>query len=517
MDLHQAVEAKEAVQVKEESQTLATITLQNFFKLYGQIAGMTGTAMTEAEEFMKIYRLEVVVMPTNQPCIRDDMEDVIYKTMSEKFTAILEELNNISVSGRPVLVGTVSVEKNEALSEALGRRFGLEHEVLNAKQHEREAQIVAKAGQQHQGRDGKMHGNITIATNMAGRGTDIKLGEGVANIGGLHVLGTERHEARRIDNQLRGRCGRQGDKGSSQFFLSFDDELVRTFAPEWTVKALSWIGWEEGQPIYHPRISKGIAKAQKKVEERNFETRKSLLEYDEVMDYQRRIFYSRRRTILAGKGLKEIIEEMIAGTTAKSCRTMLDEKYPVKCVCEWAVSQFSVELKPSEATELSADEIERIIKDKAKESAGNDISLSLGEYLEDYEDQSTWDIPGLCKWAMSAFSVSLSASKVKQMSPEQLEEQLIAAAREQIEKKDCSLIAEPLKPDFAIRRLVEWARAKFDIKLNIAELTGAKPQQIEELISEKTRASIQKAGNRISRRVRDEYGVWASGGQRVRL
>ena len=490
--LHQAVEAKEAVQVKEESQTLATITLQNFFKLYGQIAGMTGTAMTEAEEFMKIYRLEVVVMPTNQPCIRDDMEDVIYKSMPEKFTAILEELNNISISGRPVLVGTVSVEKNEVLSEALNRRFGLEHEVLNAKQHEREAQIVAKAGFQHQGRDGKMHGNVTIATNMAGRGTDIKLGEGVADIGGLHVLGTERHEARRIDNQLRGRCGRQGDKGSSQFFLSFDDELMRTFAPEWTVKALSWIGWEEGQPIYHKRISKGIAKAQKKVEERNFETRKSLLDYDEVMDYQRKIFYSRRRTILVGQGLKEIIDEMIGGTTAKSCRIMLEEAYPVKCICEWASSQFSVELKPSEIEELSAEEIERIIKNKARESAGNDISLSIGEYLEDYEDQSTWDIPGLCKWAMSAFSVSLSANKVKQMTPEQLEEQLIAAAHEQIEKKDCSPVAEPLKPDFAIRRLVEWIRTKFDIKLSVDELKALKPEQIEGLIAERIRERYKR-------------------------
>ncbi len=490
--LHQAVEAKEAVQVKEESQTLATITLQNFFKLYGQIAGMTGTAMTEAEEFMKIYRLEVVVMPTNQPCIRDDMEDVIYKSMPEKFTAILEELNNISISGRPVLVGTVSVEKNEVLSEALNRRFGLEHEVLNAKQHEREAQIVAKAGFQHQGRDGKMHGNVTIATNMAGRGTDIKLGEGVADIGGLHVLGTERHEARRIDNQLRGRCGRQGDKGSSQFFLSFDDELMRTFAPEWTVKALSWIGWEEGQPIYHKRISKGIAKAQKKVEERNFETRKSLLDYDEVMDYQRKIFYSRRRKILAGLGLKEIIDEMIGGTTAKSCQIMLEEAYPVKCICEWASSQFSVELKPSEIEELSAEEIERIIKNKARESAGNDISLSIGEYLEDYEDQSTWDIPGLCKWAMSAFSVSLSANKVKQMTPEQLEEQLIAAAHEQIEKKDCSPVAEPLKPDFAIRRLVEWIRTKFDIKLSVDELKALKPEQIEGLIAERIRERYKR-------------------------
>jgi len=300
--LHQAVEAKEGVQVKEESQTLATITLQNFFKLYDDIAGMTGTATTEAEEFMKIYDLDVVNIPTNKPCIRDDTEDVIYKTMREKFGAIVEEINDISSAGRPVLVGTISIEKSEALSEALTKKYGIEHEVLNAKQHAREAAIVAKAGYQHTGRNGQIRGNVTIATNMAGRGTDIKLAAGVADVGGLHILGTERHEARRIDNQLRGRAGRQGDAGSSQFFLSFDDDLMSIFAPEWTVKALSWIGWEEGQPIYHSRISKGIEKAQKKVEERNFEIRKSLLEYDEVMDYQRKIFYARRKEILAGTG-----------------------------------------------------------------------------------------------------------------------------------------------------------------------------------------------------------------------
>jgi preprotein translocase subunit SecA len=490
--LHQAVEAKEGVQVKEETQTLATITLQNFFKLYGQIAGMTGTAATESEEFMKIYRLEVVVMPTNQPCIRDDMEDVIYKTMTEKFDGILEELNKISSEGRPILVGTVSVEKNEALSEALGRRFGLEHEVLNAKHHEREAQIVAKAGQQHQGRDGKMHGNVTIATNMAGRGTDIKLGPGVADIGGLHVLGTERHEARRIDNQLRGRCGRQGDKGSSQFFLSFDDELMRVFAPEWTVKALSWIGWQEGEPIYHKRISKGIAKAQKKVEERNFETRKSLLEYDEVMDYQRKIFYSRRRKILAGRGLKEIVDEMIEGAIEKSCSAVLNADYPVKCIAEWATTNFGIEIKPSEISGLQPDEIERVVKDRARSNAGNDISISLGEYLEDYEDPSSWDVAGLCKWAMSSFSVSLSPNKVKELKPEQIEEQLTAAACEQIEKKDCSILAEFLKPDFAVRRLAEWMRAKFDIKLDVSEIAGVKPEQVRQLVSEKTKAGYRR-------------------------
>jgi len=492
--LHQAVEAKENVSVKEETQTLATITLQNFFRLYDQIAGMTGTAATEAEEFMNIYKLEVVVIPTNEPCIREDREDVIYKTMGEKFDAIVEEINNISGSGRPVLVGTVSIEKNESLSEALKERYGkeYEHEVLNAKHHEREASIVAKAGQQHSGRDGRMRGNVTIATNMAGRGTDIVLGPGVAELGGLHVLGTERHEARRIDNQLRGRCGRQGDAGSSQFFLSFDDDLMRVFAPEWTVKALSWIGWEEGQPIYHGRISKGIARAQKKVEERNFEIRKSLLEYDEVMDYQRKIFYSRRRKILRGKGLKNIIEEMIEHSIANNCETILDAGYPLKCIVEWARTNFGVDLKLSDIAGAKATEIERLIKDQAKGNTANEISLSMGEYLEDCSDRQSWDIGGLCKWAMSAFRVSLSPAKVKHQEPEEIEEQLICAAAEQIEKKDCSQLVEFLKEDFAVRTFAEWARAKLDIKLDVVELASLNVSQIRQRLGEEAEAKYRQ-------------------------
>jgi len=492
--LHQAVEAKEAVAVKEESQTLATITLQNFFKLYGQIAGMTGTAATEAEEFMNIYNLEVVVIPTNEPCIRQDLEDVIYKSMREKFNAIVEEINEVSSSGRPVLVGTVSIEKNEALSSALVERYGkeYEHEVLNARHHEREASIVAKAGQQHSGRDGQMRGNITIATNMAGRGTDIKLGPGVAQIGGLHVLGTERHESRRIDNQLRGRCGRQGDAGSSQFFLSFDDDLMRVFAPDWTVKALSWIGWEEGQPIVHGRISKGIEKAQKKVEERNFEIRKSLLEYDEVMDYQRKIFYSRRREILKGKGLKNIIEDMINGTIAKNCDTILNANYHLKCIIEWAKGNFGVDLKMSDIASVKPVEIEELIKQQAKDNAANDISLSIGEYLEDYGDRRSWDIAGLCKWAMSAFRVSLSSAKVKTQEPEEIEEQLISSAGEQIDKKDCSQLAEFLREDFALRTFVEWARARFDIKLDLAQLKALNTSQVRQKLIEETAAKYEQ-------------------------
>ncbi len=482
--LHQAVEAKEGVQVKEETQTLATITLQNFFKLYQQIAGMTGTAATEAEEFMKIYKLDMVIIPTNKPCVRDDREDVIYKSLKEKFDAIVEEINNTSSAGRPVLVGTISIEKSEALSAALTKRHGLEHEVLNAKQHAREAVIVTKAGQQYQARDGKMHGNVTIATNMAGRGTDIKLGAGVAEIGGLHILGTERHEARRIDNQLRGRAGRQGDAGSSQFFLCFDDDLMRVFAPEWTVKALAWIGWQEGEPIYHKRISKGIAKAQKKVEERNFEIRKSLLEYDEVMDYQRKIFYSRRRSVLEGKDLKKTIQEMIDATLAEHCDLMLDHEYPGKCAVEWAKSQFDVELRPGDVVEATPAEIEEKIKDKARDAARNNVSLSLGEYLEDYADKSTWDIPGLSRWAMSTFHVNLSIGKIKELSAEEIEQQLSEAAAEQVDKRDCSQLVEFLKEDYGLRQFAEWARAKFDLKLNVDDLKKLNAKLIREKLVE---------------------------------
>ena len=490
--LHQAVEAKETVPIKEETQTLATITLQNFFKLYDHISGMTGTAATEAEEFMKIYKLEVVVIPTNKPCIRENMDDVIYKSMREKFNAIAEDINDVSAAGRPVLVGTVSIEKSEAISAALKQKFGLEHEVLNAKQHEREAVIVTKAGHQHTDRAGRVRGNVTIATNMAGRGTDIKLGDGVAEIGGLHVLGTERHEARRIDNQLRGRTGRQGDAGSSQFFLSFDDDLMRIFAPERTVKWLSLIGWEEGQPIYHKQISKGIERAQKKVEQRNFDIRKSLLEYDDVMDYQRKIFYSRRRQILSGKGLKDIIEEMIDAAIEKNCNTILNEKFSFKCIIEWAGTAFGADLKPSDIAGCSTAEIEKLIKQQAKDDAADDISRTLGEYLEDYEDRRSWDIAGLCKWAMSAFRVSLSPAKVKTQQPDEIEQNLVSAAADQIDKKDCSKLIEFLKPDFSLRRFIEWSRAKFDIKLDIERLKDANVPQIRQLVAEEAAARYRQ-------------------------
>lgn len=486
--LHQAVEAKENVKVKEETQTLATVTLQNFFKLYDRIAGMTGTAATEADEFMKIYKLEVVVIPTNRPCIRDDRNDVIYKTMREKFNAIVDEINETSRAGRPVLVGTVSIEKSEAISQALTKRYGIEHEVLNAKQHAREAAIVAKAGQQHTARDGSIRGNVTIATNMAGRGTDIKLAPGVAQIGGLHIVGTERHESRRIDNQLRGRAGRQGDAGSSVFFLSFDDDLLRIFSPDWIVKALAMTGWEEGMSIEHRQISKGIERAQKKVEERNFEIRKSLLEYDEVMDYQRRIFYSRRRKLIEGKELRETIQEMIDSTLRQAVDKMLDELYPCRCIAEWARSEFNVEIDAARLQGMEAAEIEELIKDRAKKNVIDEISTSLGEYLEEYDNPQTWKLDELSRWAMSAFKVSLSVSKMRQMTAEEIERQLDEAACEQVDRKDASRLAELLREDHGLRTLQTWAKGKFAVELGEEELKNKPPQAIEKLLREKVDA-----------------------------
>src|SRR5207302_156118 len=344
--LHQAVEAKERVPIKQETQTLATITLQNFFKLYRALAGMTGTAQTEAEEFSKIYRLDVVTIPTNRPCIREDNEDRVYRTEKEKYEAIIDEIKEESDKGRPVLVGTTSVEKSEMLSKALMRKYGVEHEVLNAKQHEREAQIVAVAGQHHKNQHDEMVGNVTIATNMAGRGTDIKLSPETTRAGGLHVIGTERHTARRIDNQLRGRGGRQGDPGSSRFYVSLTDELMSMFAGEWTIKVLGWLGMEEGMAIEDKRISKGILRAQKKVEERNFMARKNLLEYDDVMDKQRLTFYGMRQKVLEGRDVNEVIWKMIGESIRDAVDKYIQQDYIAAVVADWAKTNFEVQIEP---------------------------------------------------------------------------------------------------------------------------------------------------------------------------
>ncbi|MGD0279053.1 MAG: SEC-C metal-binding domain-containing protein, partial [Smithella sp.] len=299
--LHQALEAKEKVKIERENQTLASITFQNYFRMYKKLAGMTGTADTEASEFKKIYNLDVLVIPTNMPMIRTDSNDLIYKTEKEKFNAVIKDVKSLNQAKRPVLIGTISIEKSELLSKYL-TKSGVKHHVLNAKNHEREAEIVAQAGQP---------GMVTISTNMAGRGTDIKLGEGVAELGGLHILGTERHESRRIDNQLRGRSGRQGDKGSSRFYLSLEDDLLRIFGAERISGIMERIGIEEDQPIEHKYISRAIENAQKRVEGQNFDIRKHLLDYDDVMNRQRKVIYEQRKKVLRGDSLWTDIEEMV--------------------------------------------------------------------------------------------------------------------------------------------------------------------------------------------------------------
>jgi preprotein translocase subunit SecA len=299
--LHQAVEAKEGVTVERENQTLATVTLQNYFRMYGKLAGMTGTALTEAQEFHQIYKLDVVSIPTHRPMVRKDHPDQVYKNLAGKFKAVADDITEAHRRGQPVLVGTVSIEKNERLSELLTRR-GVPHQVLNAKNHEREAEIIAMAGQK---------GAVTIATNMAGRGTDIVLGPGVAELGGLHVVGTERNESRRVDNQLRGRSGRQGDPGSSRFYISLEDDLMRIFVGTEKLQAIMGkLGMTDDEAIEHPMINRSIERAQKSVEGHHFDIRKRLLEYDDVMNRQREVVYSRRQALLEGEDIRQDILNM---------------------------------------------------------------------------------------------------------------------------------------------------------------------------------------------------------------
>jgi preprotein translocase subunit SecA len=314
--LHQALEAKEGVKIENENQTLATITFQNYFRMYDKLSGMTGTADTEATEFKKIYDLDVMVIPTNMPMVRRDYPDVIYKTRKEKFEAVLDEIIDLHTKGQPVLVGTISIDVSENLSKKLKKR-GIKHSVLNAKNHEKEAEIIAQAGQK---------GSVTISTNMAGRGTDIVLGEGVTDLDGLHILGTERHESRRIDNQLRGRSGRQGDPGSSRFFLALEDDLLRIFGGERITGIMEKLGMQEGEPIEHNMISRAIENAQSRVEGHNFEIRKQLLEYDDVMNQQREVIYRQRREALAGKSLKNSILEMIREKAEETADVFAGEK-----------------------------------------------------------------------------------------------------------------------------------------------------------------------------------------------
>jgi len=512
--LHQAVEAKEGVRIKEENQTLATITLQNFFKLYDKICGMTGTAMTEAGEFWKIYQLDVIAIPTNQPLKRLNNPDVIYRTEREKFTAIADEIermhkwdvlvnekgeeylgkiihetdqaiefqprdskNRESIArnqvkemdrrGRPMLVGTVSIERSELISGLLEKR-GVPHQVLNAKHHQREAEIVAQAGRLNA---------VTIATNMAGRGTDIILGgnpeamawaklqekyptrlevpqeewdalvreieqreqmkaEGrvVAGMGGLHILGTERHEARRIDLQLRGRCGRQGDPGSSRFYLSLEDDLMRIFAGEWVKNILTRLGMKEGEAIESHMVSRRIEGAQKKVEERNFEIRKNLLEYDEVMDEQRKRVYGYRQNVLDGANCKQLILTMIDQQIDHFLDQFLDKDYGTGTFATWAAKLLGVELEAKDFRGLDFHSAETVAREQAERMAEGQVLEALEENLPEEEESAEWNWEALAKLVNSRWHLSLRDRDLKQLGRDRVGDFLIERARAAVEK-----------------------------------------------------------------------------------
>ena len=519
--LHQAVEAKERVKIKEENQTLATITLQNFFKLYKKLSGMTGTAMTEATEFYKVYGLDVLAIPTNQSLVRVNYSDVIFRYEREKLQAILDEIKEVNATGRPILVGTTSIEKSEELADML-KRFGIPHQVLNAKYHEREAEIVAQAGRR---------GAVTIATNMAGRGTDIILGgnpefmawadlkrmtdadglplyptrlevpketwdqavaryepemkaEGreVAAVGGLHIIGTERHESRRIDNQLRGRAGRQGDPGSSRFFLSLEDDLMRKFAGEWVSAVLTRLGMQDGEAIESRMVSRRIEGAQKKVEERNFDIRKNLLEYDEVMDEQRKRVYSFRQGLLEGSPPKEMIIAMIDGQIADAGKRFLADDYGAASFAEWVGQRLGVELTARDFKGASFEDSEEIAKTKAERHLRETIRQAMDENLPADADPSEWTWQALANWANARFDLNLKDKDLKkyahsdgdefQFGHQDLEEFLNEKANLSLEKFDLSPAREFLLPDWGRRSLFDWAHHKFALAIDPASFAN---------------------------------------------
>jgi preprotein translocase subunit SecA len=532
--LHQAVEAKEGVKIKEETQTLATITLQNFFKLYRKLAGMTGTAMTEANEFWKIYKLEVIAIPTNKPLRRINYPDVVFRYEREKWKAIVDEIVAVHQTGRPILVGTVDVAKSEKLAAMLKAR-GIKCELLNAKPEfaAREAEIIAQAGRL---------GAVTISTNMAGRGTDIILGgnpeflawaklrhqyptrldvppdvwkrtveeieakekmqeEGrkVAALGGLHVIGTERHEARRIDNQLRGRAGRQGDPGSSKFFLSLEDDLMRIFAGEWVTKMLNWMGVQEGEPISgegipgSAMVSRRIEAAQKKVEERNFDIRKNLLEYDEVMDHQRRKVYGFRQEILEGANCKLRIWAMLEDQVRLAVNRFLDDDYGADCFAEFVSHRLGVEFDGSSFSRSSFEDAVRYCKDRASQQAGNQLQEALEENLSKDVEPREWNWQAFAHLLKTRWGLQLSERDLKKIGRDQLYEQLLPRIQEKIEAVDLSQGADMLRPDYGRRALCDWLRLKFQITLPPDLFADKEPDEVRRIIgSELDRLYVEK-------------------------
>ena len=564
--LHQAVEAKEGVPIKQETQTMATITIQNFFKLYERLAGMTGTADTEATEFYEIYKLDVVVIPTNVPVERADRQDVVYLSEKDKTNAILDEVRRYNDVGLPVLVGTTSVENSKMLSTELTRRFGVKHEVLNAEQHERESEIVKGAGQL---------GAVMVATNMAGRGTDIKLGEfdraglvahwkqrnllprdvdadlddvaliaaayrhiaarelgksksdvsamddaaiehalfahwyvelgwaktgkaegmsvealcdaldktgssvmhnlrvfkNVEDMGGLHVVGTERHESRRIDNQLRGRSGRQGDKGSSRFFLSLEDPLMKMFAGPTTLKILSRLGMKEGDAIEHPMLTKAVGRAQRKVEERNFLIRKNILEYDEVMDHQRHDFYGTRQRVLEGDALRDIIFEYLSVAVEDACWRYLDVGYRAECISEWIREHMNVSIEPERLKLDDQYQLQESVRINAAQEVSHLVRISIGEFLAEDIDLGTGavvqatkggsDWQGLVNWVNGHFSIDLKIEDICDLPRDEIIRSVEAAAEAATESIDLAPLDTFLVESYSHGELAKWVEARF--------------------------------------------------------
>jgi len=574
--LHQAVESKEGLRIKEETQTMATITIQNYFKLYERLAGMTGTADTEATEFHEIYALDVVSIPTNVPVVRSDREDLVFLGEKDKWNAILEEIERMHSVGRPVLVGTTSVEKSELLSTMLTKRFGIKHEVLNAKQHEREAEIVASAGQL---------GAVMIATNMAGRGTDIKLGRidreallehwkkrdiapreaqasqsdeailgavhrhllvkqakmdrkeaaamddtaarltllrhwvmelrpvtekraaamkesellreldahggirmhrlalwtSVEEMGGLHIVGTERHESRRIDNQLRGRSGRQGDNGSSRFFLSLDDELMKLFAGKATLTLLSKMGMKEGDSIEAPMLSRAVEKAQRKVEERNFTMRKNILEYDEPMEFQRRGFYGLRQPVLESRGVRDLVWRFVAESARDAAALYLGPDHAGRCLSEWAREKLGATIEPHRFRRKEAHEVHQMLLLDAKEEAQGKIELAVAEYMPSEGDAADFDASGLTKWAKEAYQCELDPQLVRDGNRGAVRQAIEQAASAMMEAIDLTPVDQYLVPDFSVRELSNWTERVLGVKVEPSEFKGTEgPDQAAE-------------------------------------
>jgi preprotein translocase subunit SecA len=523
--LHQAVEAKhtrDGVKIKQETQTLATITLQNYFRMYGKLAGMTGTAMTEANEFWKIYKLDVIAIPTNKPLQRINHSDLVYRYENEKWEAVVDEIVSVHETGQPILIGTSSVEKSEKLADKLKRR-GIKFELLNAKPENvaRESEIVAQAGRR---------GAVTIATNMAGRGTDIILGgnpetmawavlrheyptrlevpedvwkakveeieraeqmkaEGRAmvGLGGLHIVGTERHDSRRIDNQLRGRSGRQGDPGTARFFLSLQDDLMRIYGGERMARLLTTLGMKDGEAIESRMVTRQIEKAQKKVEEQHFEARKNLLEYDEVMDHQRKRVYGFRQHILDGKNGKLLVLDMLDKQIDAKVDELMDDEYGPASFAEFAANRLGVEFEPTDFKNSDFEQAAQYAKDRASRNVPSVVQESLDENLPGEADESEWQWQALAGQMGRRYDLKLTDRDLKKIGRDELPGWLIEQADGQIQKVDLAEGAKYLQADWGLRSVCDWVRLKFRIEIKPEDLAGQAEEQVKAVICQKVR------------------------------